>query len=460
MLSNNDSCDVIVIGGGPAGLMAAGTAGSLGAKVILLEKNSRCGLKLLITGAGKCNITNSAQKDLFLDKFLANRKFLYPSFNEFFVGELVDFFEQKNVILKTEPNGKMFPVTDKSLTILEAFLYYCSENNVQVITSHPALLIENIKKPAFSNPIPADEMLIERNEMLSDIEKDLYEEQAFTWKITTSDCEFFSKSLIIATGGLSYTNTGATGDGYKFARDLSHNIIPTRPALVPFVTAESWSHKLSGISVKNALITLYEKVPNNTPSKITVNQGDLLFTHFGVSGPPILLISRNIPDNVQLTKSDRSFFLLVDLTPEKSLQEIHKILLKSFDNSPLRQLKTVLNKDLGIPLALSSAIIEKLNIDTEITGQKVTKTVRSLIVNNIKSLEFKIIETQGYIEAMVTAGGISTKEINPATMESKLNPSLYFCGEIIDIDADTGGYNLQAAISTGYLAGKSASKLC
>jgi len=422
---------VIVIGGGPAGLMAAGTAAFFGSKVLLLEKNARCGQKLLLTGSGKCNITNSAPLELFLDQFAENKKFLYPAFKGLFYDELETFFNRHHVFFQTEENGKVFPSTKTAADVLSALLDYCSENHVDIHNSEPVTAIER---------------------MQSD------EDDRQHWRVITEKTVYEAGSIILATGGLSYPRTGSTGDGYSLAKSFSHTIVSTRPALVPVEVAEPWCKALSGISLKGVAVGLYRESQSHASQKLAEQKDDLLFTHFGLSGPAILFLSRWLPDHFEEQSPLQTFAATVDLFPMRTAEELEKDLLRFIASTPLRMLKTILNKEFDIPLAVASALVSHLGFKEDISGQEITKEKRKLLLSALKSLRFPLSKTRGYREAMVTAGGVSTKEIRPQSMESKLVPSLFFAGEVIDIDGYTGGFNLQAAFSTGCLAGKSASQ--
>ena len=413
---------VAVIGGGPAGLMAAGTAAACGASVLHFEKNAQCGRKLLITGAGRCNITNSAPFDQFLDQYPENKKFLFPAFKRFFVDELKEFCGQYHLSLVLDDNGKYFPETQQAQSVLDLLLSYCQEQRV-----------------AFHCGTPVREV----------------SGGAADWTIHTARGLYSANAVIVATGGLSYPRTGSDGDGYRMAASLSHVIVPTRPALVALEISSPNCAALSGISLKDVPVELWEKIDSASSRKIAVQRGDLLFTHFGVSGPPVLFLSRWLPADF----ADREFpgyVLIVDLVPASSLHELENKLLAIFALTPNRQLKNVLSQNLEIPHAVAAMIVTQCSFKEDILCQEITKVNRKVLLMKLKSFCFSIARTRGYKEAMVTAGGVSTQEINPRTMESKLQPGLYFAGEIIDIDGYTGGYNLQAAFSTGYLAGKSA----
>lgn len=421
-----------VVGGGPAGLMAAGTAASSGAKVLLFEKNSRCGRKLLLTGSGKCNITNQASLEQFLDRYAENGKFLYPAFKELFSDGLEHFFSRYGVRFQTEENRKVFPESKDAGSVLSALLSYCQENKVEFHLEEPVLSMEQTET------------------------QNTHDSSGRMWRITTSVKTYEAASVILATGGLSYPKTGSTGDGYALAKTVSHTIRPTRPALVPVTTEEPWSKALSGISMRNVKVSLYGNHAGNNTVKIAEQTGDLLFTHFGLSGPPILFLSRWLPEHMETQSGNHSYSMVVDLFPTRSRNEIESLLLHYISANPTRQLKTALSKEFDMPLALSSALIGHLGFSETITGQETTKAKRAVLLDALNALSFPLSGTRGYREAMVTAGGVDTKEIRPQSMESKKVSHLFFAGELIDIDGYTGGYNLQAAFSTGYLAGKNA----
>lgn len=414
---------VAVIGGGPAGLMAAGTAAARGATVFLFEKKQSCGLKLLITGSGRCNVTNSAPRAEFLEHYPENGKFLYPAYKTFFVDELKTFFRRYNLTLILEDNGKYFPETQSARSVLDILLKYGKEQHVTFQTHEP---VENITRTARR------------------------------WTVQTAQNSYQADAVIMATGGLSYPRTGSDGDGYRIAASLSHKLVAPRPALVPLEVANFDCAAISGISLADVVIELRERIADSADRKIAVQRGSLLFTHFGVSGPAVLFISRWLPADFDQKAIAAKYELAIDLLPSLTASEIERKLLPVFDQTPKRQLKNVLSRDFEIPHALAAKIMTFCELPEDILCQAVNRDYRKKLISALKSFDLTIRKTRGYQEAMVTAGGISTKEINPRTMESKLHPGLYFAGEIIDIDGFTGGFNLQAAFSTGYIAGKSA----
>lgn len=416
---------VAVIGGGPAGLMAAGTAATCGAQVILMEKNEQCGRKLLITGSGRCNITNSAPFDQFLSCFPENRKFLMPAFRQFFVPELIEFFNRYQLSFVLEENGKYFPETQKAASVLAVLIAFCRDQQVEFHLNEPVSVID---------------------------------ESDQKWLIQTNRGVITADALILATGGLSYPKTGSVGDGHRLATSLAHTIIPTRPVLVPLAISNPDCAPLSGVSLKDVVVSLWDTRLPAAPKKIADQRGSLLFTHFGVSGPPVLFISRWLPPNYDQPENVNSYELTVDLCPDQDLPNLEKCLIDAFASTPKRLLRTVLNHNLDIPQAASSLIIKHCHFNEDICCQHITKENRRVLLKVLKSFSMSIARTRGYKEAMVTAGGVSTREIDPRTMESKLHRGLYFAGELIDVDGYTGGFNLQAAFSTGYLAGKAAAQ--
>ncbi|MHB8962634.1 MAG: BaiN/RdsA family NAD(P)/FAD-dependent oxidoreductase [Saccharofermentanales bacterium] len=439
---------IAVIGGGPAGLMAAGTAAAVGASVLLFEKNSRCGKKLLMTGSGRCNITNNAPFDEFLERFPENRKFLYPAFTEFFSGELEAFFKRHNVFFRLEENGKYFPDTYKAGSVLDALMSFCTTGQVDFHLAEPVLAITETETCS-DVPAAADSTRCGSAE----------NGPVLRWKITTGKNEYFADSVIIATGGLSYPVTGSSGDGYRMAAGLSHTIVPTRPALVPVEVAETWCHQLSGVSLKNVSVAVWRSDAAPAPRRVAAESGDLLFTHFGLSGPAILSISRWIEELSPVHDADGSsspYHLTIDLIPTMQQTDAEASLLHAITDNPNRQLKNILSSRFGIPHAFTSVMAACSGPGSDAFCRDVTKDQRKKLLGMLKAFHFTITKTRGYKEAMVTAGGIDTREISPRTMESKRRHGLYFAGEVIDIDGFTGGFNLQAAFSTGYLAGRSA----
>ena len=391
--------DVAVIGGGPAGLMAACTAAQRDRSVIIIEKNKILGRKLRITGKGRCNITNLCETRELIENVPTNPSFLYSAFNKFTNYDTVDFFNQLGVVTKVERGMRVFPESDNANEIAGALVNHVKKRGVKICTD---TVIKIFNKTIFL----ANEGTIE------------------------------AKSIIIATGGASYPGTGSTGDGYNFAKQFGHTVTKITPSLVPLVTREKWTHDLAGLSLKNV--------------EIRINSyhdfGEMLFTHFGLSGPIILSASSHIRDF-----KNREYLLYVDLKPALSTEDLDKRLQRDFDKYANKIFSNSLN-DL-LPRKIIDVIVNLSGIPSDIKVHQISRGQRQSLVALLKNLPITIIGTRPICEAIITSGGISTSEINPSTMESKKIPGLYFAGEVIDVDAYTGGFNLQIAFSTGYLAG-------
>lgn len=401
---------VIVIGGGPAGLIAAGISALKGNQVILIEKNNKVGKKLAITGKGRCNITNIEDMDTFFNSVMCNKKFLYSSFYGFNNYDVINFFEDNGVKTKVERGGRIFPVSDDAKQVVNALEKYATKNGVKIITDTK---VTNIVTT--DNKVEAVKT-----------DKGIYE------------CD----AIVVATGGMSYPGTGSTGDGYKFAKKLGHNIVKCTPALIPFNIKEDWVKQLQGLSLRNVKITVRDMDNKN----LCEDFGEMLFTHFGVSGPIILSASSRLKN-----KLDRELKLSIDLKPAIDSDTLDKRLIRDFEKYNKKDFKNALD-DL-LPQKLIPIIIHLTGIDANKKIYNITKIERKNIVELLKNLECTITGTRSMKEAIVTAGGIDVKEINPKTMESKIIDGLYFAGEVIDLDALTGGYNLQIAFSTGHQCG-------
>lgn len=408
---------VIVVGAGAAGLMAAGTAAGAGARVILIEKNKVPGKKLLITGKGRCNITNEADLPDFIKNFPGNGQFLFSALNNFSNWDLISFFAENGLETKLERGGRFFPVSDRAGDVVEVLENYCRDKGVEFRYSLEAvrLLVEGGKVKGLQ--------LSEGKELEGD-------------------------AVIIATGGASYPGTGSTGDGYKIAAQVNHRIVPPRPSLVPLETGEGWVKELQGLTLKNVRAKLLAD-----GKAIGEDFGELLFTHFGLSGPIILTLSRGVQECLDRGKKVK---VVIDLKPALSEEQLDNRVLRDFDEVKRKQFKNSLG-DL-LPKSLIPVIIRLSGIPEEKPVHQVSKGERLRLVQLIKALPLTVTAVRPLREAIVTAGGVSTKEINPKTMESKLVKGLYFAGEVIDIDGLTGGFNLQAAFSTGFVAGQRAAR--
>lgn len=408
--------DIAVVGAGPAGMMAAIRAGQRGKSVILIEKNDTLGKKLKITGSSRCNVTNTASLDLFLEKFGKKGSFLRSALVKFSNRKLMSFFNSKGLKLKVEEKGKVFPVSNKSTSIIKALKEYLSENNVK-INYNTRLNKIKVKKGYFSLDLGNNNYIA-------------------------------AKRVVLATGGVSYPVTGSTGEGLEIAKKLGHKITTLRPGLVPLNVAEEWVKELQGITLKNVvLIFKYGK------RKIISDNGSMMFTHFGISGPLVLDLSSEI---VPLLERNEKIDLFIDLKPEFTNSKLEEMLIKEFEAQGKTEFKNFMK--LLVPNRMIPIFIELLEIDPKKKVNQVNRKERISIVNLLKAFPLTIISSLPIDKAMVTCGGILKKEINPHTMESKIIDGIYFAGEMIDLCAPSGGYNLQQAFSTGYLAGESAAE--
>ena len=408
--------DIAVAGGGAAGCMAAIRAGQLNKDVVLIEKNASIGVKILLTGAGRCNITNIAPIDTFVEKFGKQGNFLRSAFYKFSNQALMDFFESCGLHLKSERQGRVFPSTDKAGSVTETLKAALRASKVDILYK-TALL--DIKKKT-----------------------DVFE-------LTLSNSKnILSKKVILATGGLSYPETGSSGDGLRVAKHMGHTIIPLKAALVPLKTKEHWVKELQGISLENIRVT-FSAGGKNCVSNI----GEVMFTHFGVSGPLILDLSGEV---VELISGHKEVKLLIDLKPGLDAAKLQARLLRDFEAKGSGQLLTVMEGLL--PKRMAPVFMRLGGLEGARKTSQVTQKERHAIIQLLKALPLTVEGPLSIRHAMVTNGGVSTKEINPRTMESKIVPGLYFAGELIDGAAPSGGYNLQQAFSTGFMAGEEAAR--
>lgn len=405
---------VIVIGGGAAGMMAACMAAVEGAHVTLLEKNEKTGKKIYITGKGRCNLTNACQREEFLENVITNPKFLYSAFAQLDNQAVMNFFEKAGCRLKTERGDRVFPVSDHSSDVIAALNGELKKNRVQVM-------------------------------LHTEVSELLLEEGSIKGVLLSDGKKLHADAVIIATGGRSYESTGSTGDGYRFAKQAGHTIKDLRPSLVPFVVKEEWCKKLQGLSLKNVAVTLKKE-----KKKIYEGFGEMLFTHFGVSGPLILSASSFYTAKY----NGQEALLTIDLKPAMDREQLDKRILRDFEENAGKQFKNALDKLL--PAKLIPVMVELSGIDPHKKTNEVTKKERSRLLELFKELKLTVNGCRGYGEAIITGGGVNVKEIDPKTMGSRLVNGLYFAGEVMDVDALTGGFNLQIAWSTGALAGKSA----
>ncbi len=405
--------DVIVVGGGASGLMAAGTAASLGKNTLLIEKMPRTGRKILVTGKGRCNVTNACDAQNIMKNTVSNPKFLYSALSNFTPDDTMTFFESLGVPLKVERGNRVFPVSDRAMDIADALSRYCKQNGVKVITDTVTELI--------------------------------YENGCITSVKTASQSRFEAPSVIVATGGLSYPKTGSTGDGYKFAQSVGHSITPIRASLVGLKLSGKDFKEMQGLSLKNTALSLISKKNGKT---IFSDMGEMLFTHFGASGPMILSASAYVTD------APSDYKIVIDLKPALSMEKLDERISRDFSE---RLNKDLINSlDALLPKSLIPIVIKRSGIEAHKKINQITKNERQALSMAIKEMSFDVTGREDIEGAIITAGGVSIKEINPKTMESKLVKGLYFTGEVIDVDACTGGFNLQIAFSTGYAAGYNA----
>ena len=405
------SKNIIVIGGGAAGMMAAGTAAERGLNVKLIEKNSRLGRKIMITGKGRCNLTNACgDVKTMLNNVVTNGRFLYSAFYSFDNFQTISFFEKLGVKTKIERGERVFPVSDKSSDIVDALRNYLIDNNVEVI---------------------------------SDTVDEITADSSAVTGVKCSRRGFIqADSVILATGGISYPATGSTGDGYTFAENLGHTITDLRPSLVPLTVSEAWCRDLSGLSLKNIAIT----VKNQNGKKIYTDFGEMMFAHFGITGPVILSASAFLK-NMQ----GDSYTITLDLKPALTEKQLDERILRDFAKC---QNKDFINSlEMLLPKALIPVVTKLAEIDPHKKVNSVTHQERTRLTELIKNIQLHITGFCPPEQAIITSGGVNVKEINPSTMESKIIKGLFFAGEIIDVDALTGGFNLQIAFSTGRLAG-------
>ena len=418
---------VIVIGGGPAGMMAAITSAKQGNEVILLEKMKSCGRKLLITGKGRCNITSGLPMDKFIENIPGNGKFMYSAFKNFTNQDIIKMLKENNVEVKEERGNRIFPVSDKSLDVLKAFENELKKCNVKIIYEAEVKEIRAIEN--------------------------VVNEVVFLNKKTGKEEVISAKKVILATGGKSYPNTGSTGDGYKLAQKLGHTITKIYGSLVPLTSSGKdleMCKMMQGLSLRNIGMKIVDVEKNK---KIYEDFGELIFTHFGVSGPTILSSSAHILryKNVENLLKENKIKLQIDLKPALSEEKLNLRLLRDFEKFKNKQIINSLFELL--PKKIIEPVIIKANINEEKRVNEITKKERERLISIIKCFEITINGFRPIEDAIITRGGITTKEINPKTMESKIIKGLYFAGEIIDVDAYTGGFNLQIAYSTGYTAG-------
>ena len=411
--------NVIVIGGGPAGMMAAITAAEYGNNVTIIEKNSDFGKKLLITGKGRCNITSSLYMSEFIKNTPGNGQFLYSAFQNYTNTDIIDFLKNQGLEVKEERGNRIFPVTDKSIDVLNCFKSKINELKI---------------KKLFNTRV--QKILVQNGEVLG---------------VRTEKEIIQTDKIILATGGKSYPLTGSTGDGYLIAKNIGHKVTEIRPSLVPLVIYEKNECKeMQGLSLRNVGIKIIDESKNKL---IYEDFGEMIFTHFGISGPTILSGSAHLVRYKEIDNlmKEQKIKLQMDLKPALTEEQLDERILRDFKEFKNKQFKHALDKLL--PQKMIPIVIEKTKINEEKRVNEITKEERRNLVKVLKKFELTIKDFRPVEEAIITSGGINIKEINPKTMESKLVKGLYFAGEIMDVDSYTGGFNLQIAYSTGYTAG-------
>lgn len=402
---------VLIVGGGAAGMYAAIYAARNGHDVHIYEKNSRLGKKLYITGKGRCNITNASDMDVLFNNMMSNEKFLYSSFYCHTNDQVIDFFEEMGVATKIERGNRVFPESDKSVDVINALIKELKRLKVAVHYDCGVKEV-NVRYGVFKS------MELENDE------------------VVTGD------ACIIATGGCSYASTGSTGDGYQFAKSMGHEVKPLYPSLVPMEVKEWYAKELQGLSLKNVSVKISDE-----KRCLYEDQGEMLFTHFGVTGPLILSGSSYVTKIL----AKKSLKLSIDLKPALTHEQLDKRILRDFDENKNKQFKNALNK--LFPAKLTPVMLELSGIDVEKKVHDISKEERMTFVNLIKDFSMEITGTRTFKEAIITKGGVSVSEVNPTTMESKVAENVYYVGEVLDLDALTGGYNLQIAWATAYAAG-------
>lgn len=406
---------VIVIGGGPAGMMAAYAAAESGHAVTLLEQNEKLGKKLFITGKGRCNLTNASDMEQLFANVVSNRKFLYSAFYSYDNEQVISFFESHGMPTKTERGNRVFPVSDHSSDVIAALSAALRGQHVEV------LLHTKVKR-----------LLLEKRD----------EEKRVTGVELADHTKMHADAVIVATGGISYPSTGATGDGYRMAEESGHKMVSPTPALVPMETKELWVRELQGLSLRNVRMSV-----TRGKKKLYEDFGEMLFTHFGVSGPLVLSASGCIPAKA----FDQELSMTIDLKPALDVEQLDHRILREFDEMKNKQFKNSLGHLL--PAKMIPVMIALSGIDPDTKVNEISREQRQNLLHLFKNMPLTITGLRDFKEAIITKGGVSVKDINPSTMESKLVQGLYFCGEVLDLDALTGGYNLQIAWSTGHLAG-------
>ena len=430
--------NIVVIGAGPAGMMAAYSAAQAGCRVDLIEKNEKTGKKLYITGKGRCNVTNASEIAEFFPKIVTNRKFLYHALYAFTNEDLMKLLAENGLTLKTERGNRVFPASDKSSDVIRTVQRMVERAGVKIHLNTEVLSVEKDEDAGLFTI--RTKKLIPRGSAAGQEKSDPGKEKA-----DPAEKTFTAQAVIVATGGRSYPSTGSTGDGYRIARDFGHSVTELSPALAAFVTKEAWVADLQGLSLKNIEVTI-----RNGKKKLYQEFGEMLFTHFGVSGPVILSGSSICAKALK----EGPLSLSINLKPALSVEQLDARIERELAVNPKKHLKNVLQTMLPARLAAVFAALSGVGEERE--AASLSAREREQIRDLLRNFPMTLTGLRGFEEAIITQGGVAVKEIDPATMESKKVPGLYFAGEVLDVDACTGGYNLQIAWSTGYTAGTAA----
>jgi len=420
---------VIVIGGGPAGMMAALAAAENGHEVLLLEKNDKLGKKLYITGKGRCNITNAGDMEDLFANVMTNSKFLYSAFYGYDNLMVMDFFEKEGLAIKNERGNRVFPVSDHSSDVINTLQRALKKAGVEV------KLYTEVGNLLYEDRPNAEEL--DKKEAHQIVKGVQLKSGLVDGKKTV-----MADAVIVATGGFSYQATGSTGDGYRFARDMGHTVTEIYPSLVPFNVKEDYVKEMQGLALKNVTVRIFDG-----KKKLYEDFGEMLFTHFGVSGPLLLSASAKIAPKF----TSKELQMEIDLKPALDEEQLDKRILKDFEEAKNKQFKNSIGK--LFPTKMIPVILELSEIDPDKKVNEITREERASFIKLIKAFPVTLSGLRDFREAIITKGGVKVNEVNPSTMESKKVKNLYFCGEVLDLDALTGGYNLQIAWSTGHLAG-------
>ena len=405
---------VIIIGGGASGLMAGVAASRNCSNVTIYDGNDKLGKKMYITGKGRCNLTNACDISDYFENIVSNGKFLYSALYGFTNDDVIRFFEENGCPIKIERGNRAFPRSDKSSDVIKTLERYIRDNGVNVVLN-------------------------------TKVQRILTDDNCVAGVKLADGTTDYADNVIIATGGLSYKETGSTGDGLAFAEELGHTVTSIRPALVPFNVKEDYIRAMQGLSLRNVTLSIY-----NGRKRIYDDFGEMLFTHFGVSGPLVLSAS-----SIVGKQTSDTLMGVVDMKPALSDKQLDDRIIRDINTNRNKEIKALVSG--LVPAKMVDVIIDMLNVDSHLKLNELTKAARKELVNLLKNFTFTITGLRDYNEAIITQGGVSVDEINPSTMESLIVSGLYFAGEVIDVDALTGGYNMQIAFSTGYLAGASAS---